>query len=138
MKLKRCLALLLMAAILGGLLCACSTDEVSTSLAGFSLPEQMKTIKSGVVAENDRVSLSWDMDTVSLQLKDKVTGEIWSTIPYGYYQSGSTGSNYVQNGLRSSLYITYEDGEKHVEMENNSFFARPSISLPRRLKAACS
>jgi hypothetical protein len=121
MKLKRCLALLLMAAILGGLLCACSTDEVSTSLAGFSLPEQMKTIKSGVAAENDRVSLSWDMDTTSLQLKDKVTGEIWSTIPYGYYQSGSTGSNYVQNGLRSSLYITYEDGEKHVEMENNSF-----------------
>ncbi len=121
MKLKRYLALLLLAAILGGLLCACSTEEESGSLADFSLPEQMKTIKSGVVAENDRVSLNWDMDTVSLQLKDKVTGEIWSTIPYGYYQSGNTGSNYVQNGLRSSLYITYEDGEKHVEMENNSF-----------------
>lgn len=121
MKLKRCLALLLLAAMLGALLSACSTNEEISSLADFSLPEQLKTIKSGVVAENDRVSLSWDMDTVSLQLKDKVTGEVWSTIPYGYYQSEETGNNYVQNGLRSSLYITYEDGEKHVEMENNSF-----------------
>jgi len=121
MKLKRYLALLLLAAMLGALLSACSTNEEISSLADFSLPEQLKTIKSGVVAENDRVSLSWDMDTVSLQLKDKITGEVWSTIPYGYYKSEETGNNYVQNGLRSSLYITYEDGEKHVEMENNSF-----------------
>ena len=121
MKLKRCLAMLLLAAMLGGLLSACSADVQTSSLADFSLPEQLRTIKSGVVAENDRVSLNWDMDTVSLQLEDKLTREIWSTIPYGYYQSGETGNNYVQNGLRSSLYITYEDGEKHVEMENNSF-----------------
>ena len=80
MKLKRCLALLLLAATLAGLLSACSKDEQSCSLKGFSLPEQLKTIKSGVVAENDRVSLSWDMDTVSLQLKDNHTGEIWSSV----------------------------------------------------------
>lgn len=121
MQLKRCLALLMLAAMLVGLLGACSTDEQTSSLAKFSMPEQVKTIRSGVVAENDRVSLSWDMDTVSLQLTDKVTGEIWSTIPYGYYQSNKVGNNYVENGLRSSLYITYEDGEKHVEMSRNSF-----------------
>ena len=121
MKLKRCLALLLLTAMLAGLLSACTTEEATGSLADFSLPEQLKTIKSGVVAENDRVSLSWDMDTSSLQLKDLVTGEIWSTIPYGYLQGEDKGNNYVQNGLRSSLYITYEDGEKHMEMENNSF-----------------
>lgn len=121
MQLKRCLALLMLAAMLVGLMGACSTDEQTSSLAKFSMPEQVKTIRSGVVAENDRVSLSWDMDTVSLQLTDKVTGEIWSTIPYGYYQSNKVGNNYVENGLRSSLYITYEDGEKHVEMSRNSF-----------------
>ena len=121
MKLKRCLALLLLAAMMVGLLSACSADQQTGSLKGFSLPEQLKTIKSGVVAENDRVSLSWDMDTASLQLQDKATGEIWSSIPYGYYQSEETGNNYVQNGLRSSLYLTYEDGEKHVEVDNNSF-----------------
>ena len=121
MKLKRCLALLLLVAMLGGMLCACAPEEQKSSLAAFSIPEKLKTIKSGVVAENDRMSLSWDLNTVSLQLRDKSTGETWSTIPYGYYQSGKTGSNYVQNGLRSSLYITYEDGEKHVELENNSF-----------------
>ncbi len=121
MKLKRCLALLLLAAMLGGLMSACSANKEKSSLAGFLLPEQLKTIKSGVVAENDRMRLSWDMDTVSLQLEDQRTGEIWSSIPYGYYQSGETGNNYVQNGLRSSLYITYENGEKHMEIENNSF-----------------
>ena len=121
MKLKRCLAWLLLVAMLGGLLCACSSEQAGSSLVAFSIPEKLKTIKSGIVAENDRVCLSWDMNTVSLQLKDKSTGQIWSTIPYGYYQSGGGGSNYVQNGLCSSLYITYEDGEKHVEMENNSF-----------------
>jgi len=121
MKLKRCLALLLLAAILGSLLSGCATEKETGSLAAFSLPDQLKTIKSGAVAENDRVRLIWDLDTSSLQLEDKVTGEIWSTTPYGYLQSENTGNNYVQNGLRSSLYITYEDGEKHVEMENNSF-----------------
>ena len=121
MKLKRCLALLMLAAMLTGLLSACSKNVQTSSLAGFALPEQLKTIKSGVVAENDRVSLSWDMETSSLQLTDKVTGEIWSSIPYGYYQGENLGNNYVQNGLRSSLYITYEDGEKHVEVKNNSF-----------------
>ena len=121
MKLKRCLALLLLAAMLGGLLSACTAGVQTSSLGGFSLPEQLKTIKSGVVAENDRVSLNWDMDTVSLQLTDKATGEIWSSIPYGYYRSENAGNNYVQNGLRSSLYITYENGEKHVEVEHNSF-----------------
>ena len=121
MKLKRCLALLLLTVILGGLLCACSPQVERSSLAVFSVPEKLKTIKSGVVAENDRMTLSWDLDTSSIQLKDKRTGEVWSSIPYGYYQSGATGNNYVQNGLRSSLYITYEDGEKHVEIENNSF-----------------
>lgn len=121
MKLKRCLALLLLAAMVTGLLGACSADTQTSSLRGFSMPEQLKTIKSGVVAENDRMRLSWDLDTVSLQLQDTSTGEIWSTIPYSYLQSEKTGNNYVQNGLRSSLYITYEDGEKHVEMEQNSF-----------------
>ena len=121
MKLKRCLALLLLAAMLTGLLSACSKNVQTSSLAGFALLEQLKTIKSGVVAENNRVSLSWDMETSSLQLTDKVTGEIWSSIPYGYYQGENLGNNYVQDGLRSSLYITYEDGEKHVEVKNNSF-----------------
>lgn len=121
MKLKRCLALLLLAAILGSLLSGCASETEIGSLAAFSMPEQLKTIKSGTVAENDRVRLCWDLDTSSLRLEDKVTGEIWSTIPYGYLQGENAGNNYVKNGLRSSLYITYEDGEKHVEMENNSF-----------------
>lgn len=131
MKVKKYLALLLLTAMLGGLLSACTAQVQASSLTAFSLPEQLKTIKSGVVAENDRVSLNWDMDTVSLQLTDKNTGEIWSSIPYGYYQSEETGSNYVQNGLRSSLYITYEDGEKHVEMQNNSFRHAQYITAQR-------
>jgi len=122
MKLKRCLALLLLGAMLAGLLCACASQETEkTSLAPFSLPEKLKTIKSGSVAENDRLRLSWDRDTVSIQLEDKSTGEIWSSIPYGYYKSGKTGSNYVKNGLRSSLYITYENGDMHVVVDANSF-----------------
>lgn len=121
MKMKKCLAVLLLAALLLSFMTACSGDEETSSLAGFALPEQLKTIKSGVMAENDRVSLSWDLDTSSLQLQDKSTGKIWSTIPYGYYQSEMGGNNYVKNGLLSSLYITYEDGAKHVELENNSF-----------------
>ena len=71
--------------MLAGLLCACAPQEgEKTSLAPFSLPEKLKTIKSGPVAENDRLQLSWDRDTVSIQLEDKSTGEIWSSIPYGY------------------------------------------------------
>ena len=121
MKLKRCLALLLVTAMLGGLLCACAPQEAVSSLAPFSLPEKLKTTKTGVVAENDNMRLRWDRDTVSLQLQVKATGEVWSTIPLGYYQSGQTGNSYVQNGLRSSLYITYENGDKHVVVDNNSF-----------------
>lgn len=121
MKLKRCLALLLLGAMLAGLLCACAPQEEKSSLASFFLPEKLKTIKSGAVAENEKMRLYWDRDTVSLQLEVKSTGEIWSSIPYGYYQSGNTGSNYVKNGLRSSLYITYENGDMHVVVDANSY-----------------
>ncbi len=39
-----------------------------------------------VVAENDRFILRWDGDWMALIMESKATGQIWSTIPYDYYQ----------------------------------------------------
>jgi hypothetical protein len=121
MKNKRIIAVALLIAMVCGLFAGCASEEAVSSLGAFEVPEKLRTIKSGVVAENDRMSLSWDVNTNSLQLLDKTSGTVYSTIPYAYYQSGSEGNNYVKNGLRSSLYITYRDGEKNVEVEHVSY-----------------
>lgn len=121
MKFKKIVATVLLLAMSCGLLCACADNEEKSSLAQFEMPEQLKTIKSCKAAENDSMELYWDLDTSSVQLRDKRTNETWSTIPYSFYQSGMSGSNYVLNGLRSSLYLTYVDAERNTEVKVVSY-----------------
>lgn len=85
----------------------------------YELPEQLRTIRSDVVAENDRIELSWDLDRTCVIVRDKQTGQHWSTIPYEFYQSGAEADGYQADGLNSSLYITYID-EKNNEIELRS------------------
>lgn len=54
----------------------------------LSLPTGVQT---GKVAENDKFVMEWDNERTCIILTDKITGKVWSTIPYDYYSTGETG-----------------------------------------------
>lgn len=84
MKIKD-IASLLLSIIL--LLCFCSckkgTFESVKEVTPYSDIEALGEFseENGIVAENDRFSLYWDKDNVNIILKDKNSGECWSTTP---------------------------------------------------------
>ena len=59
----------------------------------YKIPENMKTVPSGIAAENSKLALSWDDDMKCALLTDKATGYIWATTPYDFYNSGQTSYN---------------------------------------------
>lgn len=104
------------------LLTSCAAESSSAgNAASYALPEQIRSIKSGTVAENDGFTLSWDMERACVLLENKETGVIWSTIPYRFYTNskGNT-SGYVEDNLCSAIYVKYIDGENHVETDIDS------------------
>ena len=118
---KRILSLILVALLLT--LAGCGgkhADNRIFLLKKYGLPEEMRTVKSSVVAENGKMELSWDVDKSCVLLKDKESGTVWSTIPYDFYSKNESAILYVEDGICSSLKITYVDSEKHNEVELNS------------------
>jgi len=129
--------------------CGANNEKVSSKNT-YVLPAEISNINSGVLAENEKSILSWDMENGCVMLKNKVDGTIWSTIPYGYLSGEKSDSRYVNDNLCSSLQIKYIDKENHVENDLNSnsdadyvmsqrlktgirltyFFEKPQISVP--------
>ena len=102
-------------------LASCGKDAQVKTGNKYVLPAEIKSVNSGIMAENDKIELSWDYDNTCLFVKNKQTGEIWSTIPYDIY-SGETEitSNYVRNNLCSTLFVKYVDTENNVEVDLTS------------------
>lgn len=72
------IALLLVVLSLGG----CSSKE--NNVLYYKSFSDM-SVESGTVAENNAFSLDWDNDKKCVLLNDKISGKIWSSIPYDYY-----------------------------------------------------
>lgn len=121
MNLKKYIALALLLCMVCALLPACSEDAQTSSLGAYVLPEELTTIKSGIVAQNDRLTLRWDRGSCGIFVIDKLSGETWGSVPFAYFRGEDKGNSYVQNGLQSSLIITFRDPVKNVEVEHNSF-----------------
>lgn len=64
------------------------TKRQTLSYDKLSLPTGVQT---GKVAENDTFVMDWDNERACIILTDKITGNVWSTIPYDYYSTGETG-----------------------------------------------
>ncbi len=79
---KRLLALGLCVLVLLPFMTGCSG---TTENAPYEIPETITLLDSGVVANNENFELLWDKDIFAVQLKNKQTGEVWSTVPYDSY-----------------------------------------------------
>lgn len=70
-------------------LCSCSdSGDNNKRKVNYSKLKAGMGVKSGVVTENDGFTLSWDSERACIYLTDKASGDVWSTIPYDYYESG--------------------------------------------------
>ena len=114
---KRIIAIVL---VVCSLLFVCSCNEtVITPTKPYEKPEKMNQIDSGVVAENDKYTLSVDSAVGNIILTNKATGKIWSSVPYDLYSKDDVElSSYAQSHLFSSLVIT------SIKKTNNSSVVR--------------
>lgn len=83
-------------------LAACGVEEDVTHL--YKQPEQMTTVSSGAVAENQTYVMQWNDEKKCVLLTEKATGHTWSTIPYNHLQSGD-----YDYSLEAPLTIEYYD-----------------------------
>lgn len=92
---------LLLAVMSGG----CSADKTSGVPAYEDEPE-ITRLGSGVVAENDRYQLLWDENSACILLHNRISGHVWSTIPYDFYKGGEGGSR-ADSQLRAPINVVY-------------------------------
>ena len=92
---------LLLAVMSGG----CSADKTSGVPAYEDEPE-ITRLGSGVVAENDRYQLLWDENSACILLHNRISGHLWSTIPYDFYKGGEGGSR-ADSQLRAPINVVY-------------------------------
>jgi len=73
-----------------------------------------------LIAENDKLELSWDYERLCVLVKDKQSKDVWSTIPYDFYTSGKTASGYAADGICSAIKVKYLDAKNKTENEVNT------------------
>ena len=117
---KRILSLSLVAVLSVHLLTGCGEEKELNSLKVYKLPESVVGVKSGVIAENNNLELSWDYERLCVLVKDKQSGDVWSTIPYDFYSSGEEAGGYTADGICSAIKVKYLDAKNKTENELNT------------------
>ncbi len=117
---KRILSLFLTVIMSVLLLAGCGENEEQNLLKAYRLPQSVSGVKSGIIAENNRLELSWDYERLCVLVKDKQSGDVWSTIPYDFYTSGETASGYQADGICSAIKVKYLDAKNKTENELNT------------------
>lgn len=87
-------------------LCGCAEDEQKPKRAGYESLKIGKGADDGIVAENDRFTLSWEGERACVLLTDRQNGTVWSTIPYDYYQTGET-TGKANSSMGAPLLLEY-------------------------------
>ena len=86
------------------LVCLLFTACSEGSVVPYEIPETLEQVSSGVVAQNDRYELEWDEEVGCVLMRDKITGHVWGTTPYDFYQTGE-----YDVDMLSALVIEYLD-----------------------------
>lgn len=84
----------------------CAKEEPKPQRAGYESLKIGKGADDGIVAENERFTLSWEGERACVLLTDRQNGTVWSTIPYDYYQTGET-SGKANSSMGAPLLIEY-------------------------------
>ncbi|MBR4762081.1 MAG: hypothetical protein IK086_05545 [Clostridia bacterium] len=78
MTFKRIVCLLLVFVLATACLAGCGNDNLQV----YDVDAEILSVQSGVIAENDKLELSWSDELKCVMLKNKETGKVWSNIPY--------------------------------------------------------
>ena len=100
MKMLRCISMLLAVFMAVVSISACGTKTVKIK---YNTDQNVPTIQSGIVAENDKLTLNWNDEAKSVSFKDKTTGKIWSNIPIDVIEEGRTSAN-LNSTINVELY----------------------------------
>lgn len=121
MRTKTIILSIVVALICALVLSSCSNTVNSVFPGQYQLPEKLSTTRTNVISENESLKLSWDLEKLCVLLRDKQTGNIWSTTPYENYSAGGTDDEYRGDGVCSMIYLTYIDAEKSNEVTVQSY-----------------
>lgn len=100
--------------------CSCSNKKINTSKK-YALPQEIASVESGLVAENEKYMLTYDSSVDNLILYDKNTENIVSTIPYEHYSSSEESTPYVEGMLNSAVVISCIDNKDSSLKEFSSY-----------------
>ena len=98
MKLKRIIIFILVLSLLVIPLNGCNSLRATVNVK----PDEMLTVSSRLVDENESYSLEWNEEQKCLLLKNKQTSHIWSTVPYDFFLQNDTNVN-----MSSPVFINY-------------------------------
>lgn len=105
-KYKRKSLIIAISVILLSLPAGCSKSTAKKAV--YDSETEVTVIDSQTVASNGLFELFWDSESKAILLKSKKTGNIWSTVPYDFLNSGVT-SGAASVNLTSPLEVTYID-----------------------------
>ena len=120
MKFKNSLIIFILSATILGL-CSCGGDNTVNLPKKYVLPSEISSVKSGIIQENDRLSMGWDIEKNRIALTDKKTGACWSTVLYDDGVAGESSDAYRDDALTSSLRVIYiDDANNEKELTSAS------------------
>ena len=93
---------------------ACDTKTVKIK---YNTAKNVPTVQSGIVAENDRLILSWNDTAKSVSFTEKSTGKIWSNIPIDVINEGKASAN-LNSTVNVELY--QENSFSNVDVKGYS------------------
>lgn len=96
------------------LLCGCGKD--TKTISRYQLPKEMEQLQTQTVTEQGTYSLMWDTAKNCVLLQEKLTGKIWSTIPYDFYQTEE-----VNEELYSPIAIEYVNTTTLIKEKMNAY-----------------
>ena len=102
--------------------CLCSCGGNTANIISFSMPETVKKVETGQIAENDDYSLLWDADSSCVILHNKNNNEIWSSVPYEYYNNSIQHDGYKDLNMMSPIYLVCKSKDKAQSSEHFSEF----------------
>ncbi|MBQ8038299.1 MAG: hypothetical protein IJ274_00240, partial [Lachnospiraceae bacterium] len=100
--------------IVSAILCSCGTSKKKEKSQEF--PTTLKNVTSGTVAGNERFSLEWDSEKFCVLLRQKDSKQVWSTVPYDFYQTTETNED-----MNSPVYIEYVDSKSMISVVSKGY-----------------
>ena len=116
-RLQKLFCLVLCLVLISTSFVGCEKGKAQIKKKNYQARDAFEYIDSGIVAENSNYCLLWDVEKYAVLLKEKKSGDVWSTIPYDYYNNGS-GEGFAAVNLHSPIIIEYID-KQHSQIKES-------------------